>query len=150
MLVFKDLSYLNNDLHLAIMSELESIRLEAEQHLHDPLLVRIDQAAVFSQLGLTNVDETCEKLCLVVLCFPFLDQNHISHSLDDVKLLHVYSEFALLDLGEIQHVLDHKLEAERARLLHFDSIVQLVESKLAAHYQQTRLRIIFDLFLKQG
>ena len=48
MLVFKDLSYLNNNLYLTIMSELESIRLEAEQHLHDPLLICIDHAAVFS------------------------------------------------------------------------------------------------------
>ena len=91
------------------MSELECIRLEAEQHLHYPLLIRIYHVTIFFRLGLPYIDETCEKLCLVVLCFPFLDQNHIFHSLDDVKLLHVYSKFALLDLGEIQHVLYHKL-----------------------------------------
>ena len=126
MIISRDLSYFDNDLHLTIMSELESIRLETEQHLHDPLFIRVYQAAIFSQLALTNVYKTCKKLCFVVLCFPFLNQNHIFYRLDDVKLLYVYSEFALLDLGEIQHVLDHKLEAEWAWLLHFDSIVQLM------------------------
>jgi hypothetical protein len=121
--------------------------------LHHPLLVRIDHAAILSlvvQRVLDNIDKSWEKLCLIVLCFPFLDHYHIFHSLDDVKLLHVDSEFALLDLGEIQHVLNHELEAERAGLLHLDSIVQLNESQLTVRDQQGRFHIVLYFCLELG
>ena len=150
MLVLLYLSYLDNDLNGAITGELESIWLETEEHLHHPLLVRIDRAAILSlvvQRVLDNIDKSWEKPCLIVFCFPFLDDYHIIHSLDDVKLLHVDSEFALLDLGEIQHVLNHELKAERARLLHLDSIAQLNESQLTVSDQQSRFHIVFNFLL---
>ena len=153
MLVVKNLSYLYNDLNRAIMGELESIWLEAEKHLHHSLLVCIDHTTVLSlafQRTLADVQKTCKKLCLIVFGFPFLYNYYVFHSLDDVELLDVDPKFALLDLGEVQHVLNHELEAERAGLLHLDSIVQLTEREFAVHHQQACLDIIFDFFLELG
>ena len=121
--------------------------------MHHSLLVCIDHATVLSlafQRTLADVQKTCEKLCIIVFGFPLLDNYYVSHCLDDVKLLDVNPKFALLDLGEIQHVLNHELEAERAGLLHLDSIVQLNEREFTVCYQQTCLKIIFDLFLELG
>jgi hypothetical protein len=115
MLVVMNLAYLHNDFHISILSELECVGLQTQQHLHHSLLVSFHHAAVTSKrifFFLTDVQKGCKKVSFVVLSFPLLDNYHIFHRLNYVKLLHIGSEFALLDLGKVKHVLDHELEAE--------------------------------------
>ena len=104
------------------MGKFECIWLETEQNLHYPLLVSHNLRAEWSQgvfLNVTDVDKVGWQLYLIVIGFSLLDHHHVLDSLHYVKLLKICSEFALLDLRKVKHVLDHKLETERARLLNF-------------------------------
>ena len=61
---------------------------------------------------ISNIRECRVKVGFIVLCLSLLNDDHISYRLYDVKLLYIDSEFSLLDLSEIKHVLNHELEAE--------------------------------------
>ena len=61
-----------------------------------------------------DVHKCSMKPSLVVLCFSLLNYHHVVHCFHDIKLLNVDAEFPLLDLGEVEHVLDHKLKTEGA------------------------------------
>jgi hypothetical protein len=116
MLDVMDLAYLYNYFDFTILSKLESVGLQTQQYLHHSLLVSLDHAAVASQriLGfLTDVHKGCKKVCFVVFSLPLLYDYHVSHCLHNVKLFHIRSEFALLDLGKVKHILHHELKAER-------------------------------------
>ena len=63
-------------------------------------------------LSITDVDKGGKKFCLVILSFPLLDNHDVLDSLHDVKPLKICSEFALLDLRKVEHILDHELETE--------------------------------------
>lgn len=94
------------------MGELECIRLKTEKHLHDSLLIRVDQRIIRpgATPGIfTDVYKCSKEIGLVVIGFSLLDEHHIIDSLDYIKLLDVGSELALLYLSEVKHVLHHEL-----------------------------------------
>ena len=131
MLFFLDCAYLNNYFNFASLCELEGIWLEAEEYLHDPLLVGFDQAAVgwpwVLIFSLFNIDKGCKKPCIIIGGFSLLDEHHIVDSSDNVKLFYVDPELTWLYLSKVEHVLNHELEAEGAWLLDFESIVELAD-----------------------
>ena len=146
-----DLAYLHNDFHISILGEFECVGLQTQQYLHHSLLVSLHHGAVGSErvlVFLTDVHKGWIKIRLVIFSFPLLDNYHVSHCLYNVKLLHVRSEFALLDLGKVKHVLYHKLEAEWAWFLHLQPVVKLLENKLALLNQFACIWIDRDLLLK--
>jgi hypothetical protein len=63
-------------------------------------------------LNVLNVDESCIKLGFVIQCLSLLNDHHILNCFDDIELIKVLPKLALLDLREVQHVLNHELEAE--------------------------------------
>ena len=117
-----DSTYLDYDVHISILGKLERIWLEAQKHLHYSLLVSFDHWVVetsFTLILILDVHECSMKPSLVVFCFSLLNYHHVVHCFHYVKLLNVYTEFSLFDLGEVKHVLHHKLKTVGAWLLNF-------------------------------
>ena len=101
--------------------------------MHHSLLVCFDQAVILRNLRsiFTNVKECSVELCVLVTSFPLLYDHDIIDGFDNVKLLGVDPELALLDLGKVKHVLDQELKAKRAGILDLEPLFQLGQNGLA-------------------
>ena len=102
------------------LGELESIRLQIQQHLHDPLLVRVEERAEASgrlpdefiqlvvALFLAEVREPGPELDSGLVSFLTLNAHDLLDSFSDVEWFDVGPEFTRLDLGVVQEVLNEE------------------------------------------
>jgi hypothetical protein len=97
-LTFRDDLYLN--VNLSSLRELESVRLETEKDLHDPLLVCIDHIVILLILVLVvhlmlfivlhDVGECGVQPDLVILCLPLLYKHDLLDSSDHIEFHDVF------------------------------------------------------------
>ena len=130
--------FVENDLNSydngSLLGELEGVRLEAKEHLHDSLLVRVDYWAVRAEiprLVLSNIDKLCIEVNCLLLCLLSLNAHYFVYTLPDVKALEILSELIGFDLGIIEEILHHETHNVSRGLLHLQAFVKVFKDSFA-------------------
>ena len=107
-------------MHLASLGEFEGIALQAQEHLHDPLLVSVDHEVVSGLqelvlyvmiLAITfDILKGGMQSDFVVLCLSLLNDHDLFDSIDYVEIHDILAEFAWFYLSVVQEVLNYKRE----------------------------------------
>jgi hypothetical protein len=101
------------------LGKLESIGLQAEKHLHHPLLICIDHIGMgvrscvlmVKVMRFTILIEVLKggiQPDIIVLCLALLDKHHFLYRGDHIELFDIFSELARLEQGVVKQILYNK------------------------------------------
>ena len=96
------------------MSKLQCIRLKAEQHLHHPLSIGLND-------GITTHGWNGE-IYVVVMGLATLDHDNFLDGIQDVEIVDVFSEVSRLYLSKVKKVLNDESQKVDRRVLNFKTV----------------------------
>ena len=101
----------HRDFDTSLGREFQSIRLQSQKNLHDPLFVTPYDWAKFTQrnnhLILSYIQILDLEIYALFLCIKSLDSHNLFNALPYIKLCYIFSEFTRLNLCIIKKVLNH-------------------------------------------
>jgi hypothetical protein len=106
---------LHTGLHLATLGEFQGVGLEAEEHLHNPMLVTIDKRTlnfvviIYLIIIAGHVDKFNSEINLFIQGLLSLNAHYFFDGVPDVENLVVVPEFIAFDLCKVKHVLNYKI-----------------------------------------
>ena len=121
-------NYLDDNFYASIFGKFESVTLQAQEHLHDTLLVGSHNGPVFmtAAIFMFDVHKLHQLLDVVIMSLPLLYHHHLIHYGHDVEVWNIFSEFSSFYLGEVQEILHDVSQDAGGGLLDDEPVLQLI------------------------
>ena len=129
MAVFSD--DFNISLYSASLGELQSVGLQPQQHLHNPVFIAADHRALLPLLLIADIDESGVELYILIFSFLPLDAHHFLNGVFDVEHKVVLSELVSFNLSEVKQVLDNEVHQLGGVLLDLFALCKLIQDPQA-------------------
>lgn len=120
----------NHSLHFAFLGELQGIGLQAQQDLHNPVFIAVDERTEFDEWlsnFFSDIDVVDAEVYILVLGFLLEDAHHFFDAVSDIEFFEVVSKFIAFNLSEVEHVLNYEVHQLSWVLLNYLAFVKFLK-----------------------